>query len=89
MLVRPESIALSVDPGLTQGNGQHARVQAIHFLGSLTRVDTLITDDALVNRNAGKPLEVTVQLPANEVPAGLAHGSDVVIIPRAVAALAV
>ena len=89
VLVRPESIALSVDPGLTQGNGQHARVQAIHFLGSLTRVDTLITDDALVNRNAGKPLEVTVQLPANEVPAGLAHGSDVVIIPRAVAALAV
>ena len=64
-------------------------VQTIHFLGSLTRIDTLITDETVVRGNAGKPLQVAVQMPANEIPAGFHPGIEVTLTPRPVAALAV
>ena len=54
----------------------------VHFLGALARVDVTVAS------GAGR-LPVTVQLPANELPAGLAVGSEVVVTPRPIAALAV
>ena len=38
--------------------------------------------------NKGEQLKATVQLPASELPAGLAVGDDVIVTPRPVAALA-
>lgn len=54
----------------------------VHFLGALARID--LTVAAGVGH-----LPVTVQLPANELPAGLTVGSEVVVAPRPIAALAV
>ena len=99
VLIRPEAISLSVDSGSAvsdaadpnsgEGHGQRATVETIHFLGSLTRVDTQITDEAVMRRNAGKSLEVTVQMPANEIPAGLRPGIEVTLTPLPIPALAV
>lgn len=88
VLVRPENLALSL-PGQHDSNiGEHARVEVIHFLGSLVRVDTVITSGEFQRWNKGEQLKVTVQLPANELPAGLAAGDEVIVTPRPVAALA-
>ena len=82
VLVRPENlvIALAANDGNTVG--ERGRVNMVHFLGALARVDVTVAS------GAGR-LPVTVQLPANELPAGLAVGSEVVVTPRPIAALAV
>ena len=67
---------------------ERARVEVIHFLGSLVRVDTVITSGEYQRWNKGEQLKATVQLPASELPAGLAVGDDVIVTPRPVAALA-
>lgn len=52
------------------------------------RVDTVITSGEYQRWNKGEQLKATVQLPASELPAGLAVGDDVIVTPRPVAALA-
>ncbi|MBW3080253.1 ABC transporter ATP-binding protein [Bifidobacterium saguinibicoloris] len=95
VLVRPENIALArVDGAGAAGaagapaTGERARVEVIHFLGAVARVDCVVSSDEFVHWNKGERLKVTVQLPANELPEGLAPGDEVVVTPRAVAALA-
>lgn len=88
VLVRPENISLipagadadapkAARDGLT---GPEARVNVIHFLGALVRVDAVLTA-------TGTPL--TIQLPASELPASLKSGSIIQVAPRPVPALAV
>ena len=84
VLVRPENLTLTA----AAQHDERARVEVIHFLGSLVRVDTVITSGEYQRWNKGEQLKVTVQLPASELPAGLAVGDEVVVAPRAVAALA-
>ncbi|MBW3090728.1 ABC transporter ATP-binding protein [Bifidobacterium miconisargentati] len=88
VLVRPENLTLTLPSQHDSHVGERARVEVIHFLGSLVRVDTVITSGEYQRWNKGEQLKVTVQLPASELPAGLAVGDDVVVTPRAVAALA-
>lgn len=52
----------------------------VHFLGSLVRVDTVVDHSKT---------QVTVQMPAGELPASLGIGSPVTLEPRPVPALAV
>lgn len=89
VLVRPENVALrevaSGDGSHVDAPGERARVEVIHFLGSLVRVDVAVESHTV----EGKPLKVTAQLPANELPSALAVGSEVRIAPRPVEALAV
>lgn len=86
VLVRPENLTLA---GSSDSHvGERARVEVIHFLGSLVRVDTVITSGEYQRWNKGEQLKATVQLPASELPAGLAVGDDVIVTPRPVAALA-
>ncbi len=82
VLVRPENLVITL--AANDGNmvGEHGRVDMVHFLGALARVD--LTVAAGVGHLPG-----TVQLPANELPAGLTVGSEVVVAPRPIAALAV
>ena len=82
VLVRPENLVITL--AANDGNmvGEHGRVDMVHFLGALARVDLTVA------AGAGH-LPVTVQLPANELPAGLTVGSEVVVAPRPIAALAV
>lgn len=82
VLVRPENLVITL--AANDGNmvGEHGRVDMVHFLGALVRVDLTVA------AGAGH-LPVTVQLPANELPAGLTVGSEVVVAPRPIAALAV
>ena len=82
VLVRPENLVITL--AANDGNmvGEHGRVDMVHFLGALACVD--LTVAAGVGH-----LPVTVQLPANELPAGLTVGSEVVVAPRPIAALAV
>lgn len=92
VLVRPESLELTtVEDTASAGiaPGVHARVETIHFLGALVRVDTVITSDEWQRWNGGEQLKVTVQMSANEAPAGLAVGSEVMVTPRPIHALAV
>ena len=51
-------------------------------------MDTVITSGEHQRWNKGEQLKATVQLPASELPAGLAVGDDVIVTPRPVAALA-
>ena len=88
VLVRPENLTLARADANDSHVGEHARVTAIHFLGALVRVDTVVTSDEYQRWGKGKPLEVTVQLPAAELPDGLAIGDDAIVTPRPVAALA-
>ena len=88
VLVRPENLTLTPAEGNTSAVGEHARVEVVHFLGSLVRVDVVITTGEYQRWNNGEQLKATVQLPASELPASLASGDDVVIAPRPVAALA-
>ena len=82
VLVRPENLAIALAANDGNTVGERGRVNMVHFLGALARVDVTVTS------GAGR-LPVTVQLPANELPAGLAVGSEVVVTPRPIAALAV
>ncbi|NMM99090.1 ABC transporter ATP-binding protein [Bifidobacterium olomucense] len=88
VLVRPENLTLSLPSRNDSNVGERARVEVIHFLGSLVRVDTVVTSGEYLRWNKGNQLKVTVQLPASELPAGLAIGDNVVVAPRPVAALA-
>lgn len=95
VLVRPENLTLqaadasAAASGGASGVGERARVEVIHFLGALVRVDVALSSAHWLRRNDGEPPQVTVQLPANELPAGLAIGSDVIVAPRPIPALAV
>ena len=82
VLVRPENLVITL--AANDGNmvGERGRVDMVHFLGALVRVDLTVA------AGAGH-LPVTVQLPANELPAGLTVGAQVVVAPRPIAALAV
>lgn len=82
VLVRPENLVITL--AANDGNmvGERGRVDMVHFLGALVRVDLTVA------AGAGH-LPVTVQLPANELPAGLTVGAEVVVAPRPIAALAV
>ena len=82
VLVRPENLVITL--AANDGNmvGGHGRVDMVHFLGALARVDLTVATGA-------GHLPVTVQLPANELPAGLTVGIEVVVAPRPIAALAV
>ena len=88
VLVRPENLTLTAAAQHDSHVGERARVEVIHFLGSLVRVDTVIASGEYQRWNKGEQLKVTVQLSASELPAGLAVGDEVVVAPRAVAALA-
>ncbi|RSX51324.1 ABC transporter ATP-binding protein [Bifidobacterium goeldii] len=89
VLVRPENLTLTAaGAGARSTGGEHARVEVIHFLGALVRVDTVITSGEYQRWNNGEQLKVTVQLPASELPAGLTAGDEVLVTPRPVAALA-
>lgn len=99
VLVRPENLALTAISNDAQqdgtgsgtaasGAGERARVEVIHFLGALVRVDTVISSGEYQRWNNGEQLKVTVQLPASELPAGLSTGDEVLVVPRAVPALA-
>lgn len=88
VLVRPENLMLALAGSSDSHVGERARVEVIHFLGSLVRVDTVITSGEYQRWNKGEQLKATVQLPASELPAGLAVGDDVIVTPRPVAALA-
>lgn len=87
VLVRPENIALiaagaeaDAPEAAREGlNGIEARVNVIHFLGALVRVDAVLT-------GSGTPL--TFQLPTGELPPSLNTGSTVLVAPRPVPALA-
>ncbi|MBT1166397.1 ABC transporter ATP-binding protein [Bifidobacterium simiarum] len=89
VLARPENMTIRVNDqsGVVAGPGVQARVSAIHFLGSLVRIDTVVSPGELT-RHSGTQLEVTVQLPVQEVPAGLTIGSSVIVSPRPVPAFA-
>ncbi|PLS31441.1 ABC transporter ATP-binding protein [Bifidobacterium margollesii] len=89
VLARPENmtIRLNDQSGVLAGSGAQARVAAIHFLGSLVRIDSVISAGELT-RHSGTQLEVTVQLPVQEVPAGLTIGASVIVAPRPVPAFA-
>ena len=82
VLVRPENLAISMAANDGNAVGEHGRVDMVHFLGALARVDVTVSAES-------GHLPVTVQLPANELPAGLVVGSEVVVVPRPIAALAV
>ncbi len=71
----------TIDSGQT---GELGRVEMVHFLGALARVDVRVACAGM-----GGTIRVTVQLPANELPAGLAIGAQVVVAPRPIPALAV
>ena len=86
VLVRPENmtIELTNDADAVHGAGELGRVEMVHFLGALARVDVCVACAGM-----GGTIRVTVQLPANELPAGLAIGAQVVVAPRPIPALAV
>lgn len=86
VLVRPENmtIELTDDADAVHGAGELGRVEMVHFLGALARVDVRVACAGM-----GGTIRVTVQLPANELPAGLAIGAQVVVAPRPIPALAV
>ena len=88
VLVRPEEPDAGLGRQQRFARRERARVEVIHFLGSLVRVDTVITSGEYQRWNKGEQLKATVQLPASELPAGLAVGDDVIVTPRPVAALA-
>ena len=86
VLVRPENmtIELTNDADAVHGAGELGRVEMVHFLGALARVDVRVACAGM-----GGTIRVTVQLPANQLPAGLAIGAQVVVAPRPIPALAV
>ena len=74
VLVRPENMTIELTDD----------ADAVHGAGELGRVDVRVACAGM-----GGTIRVTVQLPANELPAGLAIGAQVVVAPRPIPALAV
>lgn len=95
VLVRPENMTITMHEagvaGSGSGAGEVGRVEKVHFLGALARVDVRITAAEYrgLGGEDGAALRVTVQVPANELPSGLTVGSEVMVAPRPIAALAV
>lgn len=83
VLVRPENLTLQAADASAAASGGASGV------GALVRVDVALSSAHWLRRNDGEQPKVTVQLPANELPAGLAIGSDVIVAPRPIPALAV
>lgn len=95
VLVRPENMTIAMHEagvaGSGSGAGEVGRVEMVHFLGTLARVDVRImaAEYRGLGGEDGAALRVTVQVPANELPSGLTVGSEVMVAPRPIAALAV
>ena len=95
VLVRPENMTIAMHEagvaGSGSGAGEVGRVEMVHFLGGLARVDVCImaAEYRGLGGEDGAALRVTVQVPANELPSGLTVGSEVMVAPRPIAALAV
>ena len=95
VLVRPENLTIAMHEagvaGSGSGAGEVGRVEMVHFLGALARVDVRImaAEYRGLGGEDGAALRVTVQVPANELPSGLTVGSEVMVAPRPIAALAV
>lgn len=95
VLVRPENMTIAMHEtgvaGSGSGAGEVGRVEMVHFLGALARVDVCImaAEYRGLGGEDGAALHVTVQVPANELPSGLTVGSEVMVAPRPIAALAV
>lgn len=95
VLVRPENMTIAMHEagvaGSGSGAGEVGRVEMVHFLGALARVDVRIMAAKYrgLGGEDGAALRVTVQVPANELPSGLTVGSEVMVAPRPIAALAV
>lgn len=95
VLVRPENMTIAMHEagvaGSGSGAGEVGRVEMVHFLGALARVDVriMVAEYRGLGGEDGAALRVTVQVPANELPSGLTVGSEVMVAPRPIAALAV
>lgn len=95
VLVRPENMTIAMHEtgvaGSGSGAGEVGRVEMVHFLGALARVDVRImaAEYRGLGGEDGAALHVTVQVPANELPSGLTVGSEVMVAPLPIAALAV
>lgn len=95
VLVRPENMTIAMHEagvaGSGSGAGEVGRVEMVHFLGALARVDVRImaAEYRGLGGEDGAALRVTVQVPANELPSGLTVGFEVMVAPRPIAALAV
>lgn len=95
VLVRPENMTIAMHEagvaGSGSGAGEVGRVEMVHFLGAMARVDVCImaAEYRGLGGEDGAALRVTVQVPANELPSGLTVGSEVMVAPRPIAALAV
>lgn len=95
VLVRPENMTIAMHEagvaGSGSGAGEVGRVEMVHFLGALARVDVCImaAEYRGLGGEDGAALRVTVQVPANELPSGLTVGSEVMVAPLPIAALAV
>lgn len=95
VLVRPENMTIAMHEagvaGSGSGAGEVGRVEMVHFLGALARVDVRImaAEYRGLGGEDGAALRVIVQVPANELPSGLTVGSEVMVAPRPIAALAV
>lgn len=95
VLVRPENMTIAMHEagvaGSGSGAGEVGRVEMVHFLGALARVDVRImaAEYRGLGGEDGAALRVTVQVLANELPSGLTVGSEVMVAPRPIAALAV
>lgn len=95
VLVRPENMTIAMHEagvaGSGSGAGEVGRVEMVHFLRALARVDVRImaAEYRGLGGEDGAALRVTVQVPANELPSGLTVGSEVMVAPRPIAALAV
>ena len=95
VLVRPENMTIAMHEagvaGSGSGAGEVGRVEMVHFLGALARVDVRImaAEYRGLGGEDGAALRVTVQVPANELSSGLTVGSEVMVAPRPIAALAV
>lgn len=95
VLVRPENMTIAMHEagvaGSGSGAGEVGHVEMVHFLGTLARVDVRImaAEYRGLGGEDGAALRVTVQVPANELPSGLTVGSEVMVAPRPIAALAV
>lgn len=95
VLVRPENMTIAMHEagvaGSGSGAGEVGRVEMVHFLGALARVDVRImaAEYRGLGGEDGAALRVTVQVPANELPSGLTVDSEVMVAPRPIAALAV
>ena len=81
VLVRPENMTIAMHEagvaGSGSGAGEVGRVEMVHFLGALARVDVRImaAEYRGLGGEDGAALRVTVQVPANELPSGLTVGS--------------